>query len=73
MMMRGTASQDGSLAQPSKVSQEKPPIKKPQQVRKTFLNASGDIQKIIIRMDTYQKNYEFINQINQIITILKIT
>ena len=35
----GTASQDGNLAQLSKVSKEKPPKKKPHQVRKPFLNA----------------------------------
>ena len=31
------------LAQLSKVSKEKPPIKKPHQVRKPFLNEYGDI------------------------------
>ena len=48
MMMGGTARRDGNLAQLSKVSKEKPiHKKKPQQVQKPFLNASGDYNEIV--------------------------
>ena len=65
MMIGGPASQDWNLTQVSKVSKEKPTHKKkPHQVWKPFLNASGDIQKIITIMNIYiKKNYKFINQI----------
>ena len=64
-MMSGTASQDGNLAQLSKVSKEKSPIKKnSHQVRKPFLNASGDIQKIII-MNTYKKKLQIYKSNNK--------
>ena len=56
MIIGDTASEDGNLVQLSKVSEEKPPIKETLPGPKPFLNASGDIQKIIKRMNTYKKN-----------------
>ena len=66
MMMGGTASQDGNLAQLSKVSKEKPPKKKPHQVRKPFLNATSDYNRIvnIAESTVYtKKNYGIIQLI----------
>ena len=64
MMMGGTASQDGNLAQLSKVSKEKPPKKKPHQVRKPFLNATGDYNRIVNNAESiYKKNYGIIQLI----------
>ena len=46
-MMGSAASEDGNLAQLSKVSKKKTTIKKkPQQVWKPFLNASGDYTEV---------------------------
>ena len=50
-MRGGTASQNGNLAQLSKVSKEKP-----------FLNASGDYAELWIVQEVYTKNYGIINQ-----------
>ena len=63
MMMGGTASQDGNLAQLSKVKKNHPK-KKPHQVRKPFLNATGDYNRIVnIAESIYKKNYGIIQLI----------
>ena len=64
MMMGGTASQDGNLAQLSKVSKEKPPKKETSPGPEPFLNATGDYNRIVNNAESmYKKNYGIIQLI----------
>ena len=63
-----TASKDGNLAELSKVSKKSTHKKKPHQVRKPFMNASGDYTeynkwKCKLCKDYVQKSYGIINLI----------